>query len=330
LTRGEHSPEAPGVPMTDADTISMSAVGLGCDNFGVTLDLKQARDVVSAAIDEGVTLFDTADIYGYTTSERFLGQALGPRRSDVTVTTKFGIRHGELAGGAGPAYVRTALEASLRRLGTDHVDIFMMHYPSSWMAARGYPGGDTPIADTLSALNDLVKAGKARAIGSSNFSVDELREADDAARSSRLTRFTYVQDGLSLLDRRAESGVLPLCTERSIVFQPYLPLAGGLLTGKYRRGEDYPVGSRMASRPKGIWAPLFNDRNLECVERLRSFAADHGHSLLELAMSWLLTRPRVGSIIAGATTVEQVKLNVAATRWVLTSQELADIDALLA
>jgi aryl-alcohol dehydrogenase-like predicted oxidoreductase len=294
-------------------SLEVSVVGLGCNNFGVRLDANRTTAVVGAALDAGINFFDTADIYGGTRSEELLGQALGRRREQVIVATKFGMAIDEQRQGAGPAYVRRAAEDSLRRLGTDHIDLYQLHQPDP----------KTPIAETLEALDDLVRAGKVREIGCSNFSVEQIRQAEAAVRQGA-ARFVSVQNQYSLLERAPEAGALSECVQQGIGFLPFFPLASGLLSGKYHRGQPAPEGSRLAG---GRLAERFlNDDNLALVEKLAAFAASRGHTLLELAISWLAARRPVSSVIAGATTAEQVRANVAAAGWHLDADDLAAID----
>ncbi|WP_447980145.1 aldo/keto reductase [Candidatus Nitrospira bockiana] len=297
-------------------SLDVSIVGLGCNNFGRKLDEQATTAVVHAALDAGITFFDTADIYGETKSEVFLGRALGKRRDDVVIATKFGMAIDDRRRGARPEYVRQAAEDSLRRLSTDRIDLYQLHQPDPAV----------PIAETLGALDDLVRAGKVREIGCSNFSADQIREAEAAVRPGA-ARFVSVQNEYSLLHRDPERDVLPECERLGLAFLPYFPLASGLLTGKYRRGRPAPAGSRLA--PGGRYADSLNDRNLELVESLLECAATRGHSLVDLAVSWLLVRPSVASVIAGATSPEQVRINAAAASWQLSPAELAEIDALL-
>jgi aryl-alcohol dehydrogenase-like predicted oxidoreductase len=295
-------------------SLSVSEVGLGCNNFGRRLDPAQSAAVVNAALDTGVNFFDTADIYGQGKSEEFLGRALGVRRDAVVIATKLG---GVMEGrgkGASPAYIRQAVEASLRRLGTDRIDLYQLHYPDP----------DVPIEDTLGALGDLVKAGKVREIGCSNFSVGQLREA--ATVPGKAARFASVQNEYSLLHREPEGGVLDECERQGLAFLPYFPLMSGLLTGKYRRGQPAPEGSRLAEG--GGLESVLSDRNLAVVEELIRFAEARGRTILELAVSWLLERPAVASVISGATSPRQVKANVHAAGWRLGEEELAEIDAI--
>ena len=296
-------------------SLTVSVVGLGCNNFGRRLDAGATTSVVHAALDAGITFFDTADIYGGTKSEEFLGRALGRRRDQVVIATKFGMEVDAARHGAKPDYVRRAAEDSLRRLGTNHIDLYQIHQPDP----------ATPIADTLAALNDLVKAGKVREIGCSNFSAAQLREAE-AAVSDGAARFVSVQNEYSLLHREPEDDVIPECLRVGVAFIPYFPLASGLLTGKYRLGRPAPQGSRLESR---FGEEPFTTENLELVEALLPFAASRGHQLGELAISWLAARPAVASVIAGATSPEQVSANAAAARWRLTDAELEEVDAIL-
>jgi aryl-alcohol dehydrogenase-like predicted oxidoreductase len=297
-------------------TLHVSLVGLGCNNFGWRLDAAQTTEVVHAALDAGINFFDTADIYGRTHSEEFLGRALGRRRSEVVIATKFGMAIDEKRRGARPDYVLQAAEDSLRRLGTDRVDLYQIHQPDATV----------PIADTLRALEKLVKAGKVREIGCSNFSADQLREAESAV-SPGAARFVSVQNEYSLLDREAEREVIPECERLGLAFIPYFPLASGLLTGKYRKGEPPPPGTRLA--PGGRFGDTLTENNLDLVEALMQFAESKGHTLLELAISWLAARPTVASVIAGATTSQQVKMNAAAAGWRLSKADLTEVDKIL-
>jgi aryl-alcohol dehydrogenase-like predicted oxidoreductase len=295
-------------------SLSVTVVGLGCNNFGMTIDERQSADVVHAALDAGINFFDTADIYGGTDSERFLGKALGSRRSEAVVATKFGMRAGDqVTGGAKPEYVRRAADASLQRLNMDRIDLYQLHQPDP----------SVPIADTLAAMDDLVQAGKVREIGCSNFSVEQLREAEAAVKAGA-AKFVSVQNQYSLLHREPEKGVLPECERLGLAFLPYFPLANGLLTGKYARGVAPPKGTRMQM---GWAASALTDRNFAIVEGMRTIAERSGHSMLELAFSWLLRKDVVASVIAGATKPEQVLANAAAADWRFSREELAAIDS---
>jgi aryl-alcohol dehydrogenase-like predicted oxidoreductase len=293
-------------------SLAVTEVGLGCNNFGRRLDYESSARVVSAALDAGINFFDMADVYGGTKSEEFLGRALGARRGDVVVATKFGMKIDEKRHGARPDYVLRAANDSLRRLSTDHIDLYQLHTPDP----------EVPIADTLGALDQLVKAGKAREIGCSNFTVDELREAAAATKPGS-ARFVSVQNEFSLFHRDPERDVLPECERTGMAFLPYFPLASGLLSGKYRRGQPPPPNSRVGS---GWHDELFTERNLDIVERLIEYSESRGHTILELAVSWLLAHKPVASVIAGATKPEQVHANAAAGNWRLTPVELEEID----
>jgi aryl-alcohol dehydrogenase-like predicted oxidoreductase len=290
-------------------------VGLGCNNFGGRLDAEETAGVVDAALDVGINFLDTADIYGKTQSETFLGRALKGRRDRVVLATKFGMKVDEQRHGAHPDYVRQACEDSLRRLETDRIDLYQLHTPDA----------SVPIAETLGALDELVKAGKVREIGCSNFTPEQLREAEAAAGAGG-ARFVSVQNEYSMIHREPERGVLEACERLGLAFIPYFPLASGLLTGKYRRGQPVPQGTRLA---EDRFAGTRSEENLELVERLIAFSEARGHTLLELAFSWLLTRPTVVSVIAGATKPEQVRGNAAAAGWRLTEADLAELDGIL-
>jgi aryl-alcohol dehydrogenase-like predicted oxidoreductase len=296
-------------------TLAVSVVGLGCNNFGGRLDADATAQVVHAALDAGINFFDTADIYGGTKSEEFLGRALAGRRSEAVIATKFGGKIDEARKGARPEYVRQAAEDSLRRLGIDCIDLYQLHMPDP----------EVPIADTLGAMNELVRAGKVHEIGCSNFSVEQLREAEAGVPPGG-KRFASVQNHYSLFHRDPERDVLPECERLGLAFLPYFPLANGLLTGKYRKGQPPPEGTRLAGGRFGDW---LTEENLDRVERLIQFAESRGHTILELAFAWLLARPAVASVIAGATRPEQVRANVAAAGWTLTGDDLAQIDAIV-
>jgi aryl-alcohol dehydrogenase-like predicted oxidoreductase len=294
-------------------SLEVSLAGLGCNNFGWRIDADGTAAVVSAAIDAGINFFDTADIYGGGQSEEFLGRALKGRRDKVLIATKFGMKMGEGQEGGKPDYIRQAAEDSLRRLGTDHIDLYQIHRPDT----------STPIADTLGALNELVKTGKVREIGCSNFSAEQLREAASVRSGAR---FVSVQNNYSLLHREPEAEVLPECKRLGIAFLPYFPLANGLLTGKYRKGQPFPKASRGED---GFGPKVFTDENLGLAEQLRGFAESRGHTLLELAMAWLAARKAIASIIAGAKTPEQARANASAVTWRLTEADVAAVDGIL-
>jgi len=299
--------------------IEVSLVGLGANNFGGRTDLEASRRVIHRALDLGITLIDTADIYGNRGgSEEILGKVLGARRKDIVLATKFGLvmdDAGKLRG-ASRRYIVQALEASLRRLKTDWIDLYQLHRPDT----------QTPIEETLRALDELVKAGKVRAIGCSNLSAAQLEEAMTVARHHGLTSFVTAQDDYSLLERGLEKDRLPIMVEHGMSLLPYFPLASGLLTGKYKHNEPLPVGTRLARSPPRHADEFLNERNWRVVDALDAFVAQGGHTLLELAMSWLASRPYIPSIIAGATRPEQVEQNIAAVGWVLSAADLAEID----
>jgi len=297
-------------------SLEVSVVGVGCNSFGKRVDARGALAVVDAALDAGVNFFDTADVYARGQSEQLLGRALGNRRRNVIIATKFGMEFDPRHRGARPSYVRRACEHSLRRLGTDYIDLYQLHEPDPTV----------PIADTLGALDDLVRQGKVRQIGCSNFTPQQLRDARAAVRPGG-AYFVSVQNEYSLLQRAAEDGVIPECERQGIAFLPYYPLAHGLLTGKYRRGKPAPMGSRLSGGFS--LQDLLNDHNLAVVEDLIRFAESRGHTILELAISWLLAMRSVASVIAGATRPEQVKENVASAAWRLNNAELDEIDRIV-
>ena len=292
----------------------VSVVGLGCNNFGGRLDLEAARAVVDAALDAGVTLLDTADVYGGPGgSETILGQLLEGRRDEVVLATKFGMSMGEesereLRGSR--RYIRRAVEASLQRLRTDYIDLYQYHRPD----------GTTPVAETLEALSELVTEGKVRYVGCSNFAAWQLIDAEWISQSGGLRRFISAQNEYSLLERGAEAELLPACERHGIGVLPYFPLANGLLTGKYRRGEPAPAGTRLAAR-----AQVLDHADFDRIDALEAFAAATGRSLLELAIGGLAAQPAVASVIAGATTADQVRANVAAGAWIPDAGELEQL-----
>jgi aryl-alcohol dehydrogenase-like predicted oxidoreductase len=289
--------------------LHVSVVGLGCNNFGWRLDAEQTRRVVHAALEAGVTLFDTAESYGEGESERFLGRALAGRRAEVVIATKFGGRHDTTPPGGSAENVRRAIEGSLERLGTDYVDLYQYHRPD----------GVTPIEETLGAVDELVQAGKVRHVGSSNFSAREVLAADELARSRGLSRCVSAQNHYSLLERDVEHELVPALDELGIGLLPYFPLANGLLTGKYRRGGPAPAGTRLAGRVPE------DDATWNSIDALEAFGAVRGLRLLDVAVGGLAAMPAVSSVIAGATTPEQVRANVAAGEWVPSADELAEL-----
>jgi aryl-alcohol dehydrogenase-like predicted oxidoreductase len=299
-------------------SLEVSVVGVGCNNFGGRIDENRTREVIDAALDEGINFFDTADMYADGRSEKLIGNILGARRQRVIIATKFGNDMPGQGSGARPECVRKAIEASLKRLRTDYIDLYQQHVPD--------PG--VPIADTLGALDDLVKAGKVREIGCSNFSAQQIRDAQSAARQKRgPARFVSVQNEYSLLHREPEDGVLQECECEGLAFLPFFPLMSGLLTGKYRKGQPIPENTRVAKYER--YRKLLTDENLDKVEVLIDYAQSHGHTILELAFSWLLAHKSVASVIAGASSAEQIRGNVRAANWQLSAHDLEEIDAAL-
>ena len=297
--------------------LSVPVVGVGCNAFGSRMDLEGVRAVVDAAIDHGIAFFDTADVYALGMSEEMLGQALGSRRDDVVIATKFGMdmqgRNGDDGGRRGSAsYIRTAVEASLRRLGTDHIDLYQLHVPDP----------RTPIEETLEALDDLVTAGTVRAIGSSNLQAWQLIDAGWTSRTRGLASFVTAQNEYSLYNRTAEVELTPACLELGVGILPYFPLAYGLLTGKYHRGEAAPAGSRLALSSQ---ARRLATADWDRIDALQAFADRQGVSLLDLAVGGLAAQPAVASVIAGATRPEQVAANARASEWEPSVEALAEL-----
>jgi aryl-alcohol dehydrogenase-like predicted oxidoreductase len=298
--------------------LRVSAVGLGCNNFGQRTDLETSRKVIHKAIDLGITLFDTADIYaGMGGSETVLGEVLGDRRKDIVLATKYSkpMATDGSKQGASRRYIMSAVEASLTRLKTDYIDLYQQHDFDEL----------TPIDETLRALDDLVRQGKVRYIGHSNFPAWRIAEAEYVARAMNVTRFVSCQDEYSLVVREIEKDLLPAAQEYNLGLLPYFPLASGLLTGKYKRGQDAPADTRFAKVP-ALRDRYLTARNEEIVEKLEAFVAARGKTMLQLAFSWLASRPQVSSVIAGATRVEQIEHNVKAIEWTLSADELAEID----
>jgi aryl-alcohol dehydrogenase-like predicted oxidoreductase len=300
--------------------LTVSTVGIGCNNFGKRIDAERVQEVVDAAFDHGVTFFDTADIYSFGQSEELLGRSLGSRRADVVIATKFGL---DMNGANGPdwgvrgsrRYIRLAAEASLRRLGTDWIDLYQLHTPDP----------KTPIEETLAALQELVTEGKVRYIGSSNLSGWEIVDADWTARSSGGAAFVSAQNRYSLYDRSADKEVIPACEHVGVDLLPYYPLAYGLLTGKYRRGQRAPVGSRLARLDQ---ADRLEGADFDRIEAIGEFADSRDLTMVEVAIGGLAAMPFVGSVIAGATSAEQVRTNAAAIDWEPSAAELAELDEL--
>jgi len=302
--------------------LEVSAIGLGCNNFGLRINLEQTRAVVDKALDLGVTLFDTADRYGNPpgSSERFLGEVLGERRKNVVLASKFGNAMDDSGAmqGASRRYIKIAVEASLRRLKTDWIDLYQLHCPDR----------STPIEETLRALEDLVREGKIRHAGCSQFSVAQILEADRAAQASRVTGIVSAQNHYNLLERGMEREFIPAIRRCGIGFIPFYPLAGGLLTGKYRRGA-IPEGTRFA-KPRAQEKRALNEDRWAVLEQLQEFCTARGRSMLELGVNWLLGRPGIVSVIAGATKPEQVEQNVKAAGWKLSESDLAELDRVTA
>jgi aryl-alcohol dehydrogenase-like predicted oxidoreductase len=301
--------------------LQVSVVGLGCNNFGMRREEAESIRVINAALDEGITLLDTADVYGGRgRSEEIVGKALAGKRDRVVLATKFAAPMGEgpFTSGASRRYAMAAVEASLRRLNTDYIDLYQVHFPDP----------ATPIEETLRALDDMVRAGKVRYIGNSNFAGWQIADAEWTSRTHHLNRFVSAQNEWSLLRRDVEKEVIPACERFGLGMLPYFPLASGLLTGKYRRGEAPAQDTRMAAWGQRAQAML-SDANFDRVEALERFAGERGHTLLELAISWLASHPVVSSVIAGATSPEQVKANVQAAGWQLTKEEMAEVDSIL-
>lgn len=298
------------------DALDVSVVGLGCNNFGWRLGLEGTRAVLAAARDAGVTLLDTADVYGGNeSSEALIGEVIEGHRDEFVLATKFGM---EMSGDrvpdaprGSPEYVRWAVEGSLRRLRTDRIDLYQYHIPD----------GVTAVADTLGALDDLVAAGKVRFVGCSNFNAAELAEAEAIARERGSARFVSLQNEYSLLERSIEAEVQPACERLGVAILPYFPLASGLLSGKYRRGEEPPAGVRLRDRET-----VGTDAQFDLIEALDEFARARGITLIDIAIATLLAQPMVASVIAGATRPEQVAANVAAVRWQPTADDLAELD----
>ena len=301
--------------------LKVSVIGLGCNNFGMRIDQAETRMVVDAALDAGINFFDTADIYGGSKSEVFLGEALKGRRDKAVLATKFANPMGEGAYQRGGArrYIVKAVEDSLKRLNTDHIDLYQMHVPDA----------DTPIEETLRALDDLVRAGKVLYIGNSNFTGWQIADADWTSRTQGLERFVSAQNNFSLLERGVEREVLPACERFGLGLLPYFPLASGFLTGKYHRGEPPRQGTRLAAWGKRGEAAL-NDRNFDRLEALNRWAEQRGRRILDLAFAWLLGHGAVSSVIAGATSPEQVQANARCAEWILTPEEVSEVRALVA
>jgi aryl-alcohol dehydrogenase-like predicted oxidoreductase len=302
--------------------LDVSVVGLGCNNFGMRIDAEQTARVVHAAIDAGINYFDTAESYGNGMSEEYLGRALGSRRGDVVIASKWGhtVSLGDGERGGDPKQIRRRLDDSLRRLGTDYIDHYQLHRPDP----------ETPHEVTLGCLAELRDEGKIREIGCTHFTAEQLRASHAAAIERGVAPYPSIQNHYSLLTRGPETdGVFEACSDLGVGFVPYFPLESGLLTGKFRLGQDPPEDSRL-----GAWgdraSAFIDDEKLTIVERLIAWSEERGHTLLELAIGWHTSHPLVASLIAGATKPEQIHANVAASSWELTDAERAEVDAVIA
>jgi aryl-alcohol dehydrogenase-like predicted oxidoreductase len=299
-------------------SLEVSVVGVGCNNFGGRIDENDTHEVIKAALGEGINFFDTADMYADGRSEELIGKFLRVHREEVIIATKFGQPMPGEPGGAHPEYIHRAIDASLKRLRTDYIDLYQQHVPDP----------EVPIADTLGALDELVKVGKVREIGCSNFSAEQIREAQTAARTRRgSARYVSVQNEYSLLHREPEKEVLETCEREGLAFLPFFPLKSGLLTGKYRKNQPIPENTRVAKYER--YRKLLTEENLDKVEVLIDYAGSHGHTILELAISWLLAHQPVASVIAGASSAEQVHANARAANLQLGANNLEEIDAAL-
>lgn len=297
--------------------LQVSILGIGCNAFGSRIDQESTTSVVHAALDAGVNFFDTSDTYGLGQSEQMLGAALGSRRNDVIIATKFGMTmhgaNGDEGARAGKAYMRRAVEASLRRLGTEYIDLYQLHTPDRV----------TAFEDTVAAMNELIDEGKVRAIGCSNLTADELRTSNDAARRFGFEPFATAQNEYSLYNRAAEAELVPACRDLSVSILPYFPLAYGLLTGKYRRGQPAPPGTRLEAQSHRL-----SDADFDVIEALAQFASQREIDLLTLAIGGLAAQPAVGSVICGATRPEQVHANAAAVTWIPSAEDLEALHAI--
>jgi aryl-alcohol dehydrogenase-like predicted oxidoreductase len=308
--------------------LKVSEIGLGSDTFGDRVDEKTSINIINHALDSGINLIDTANIYGNGRSEDYIGKALKGKRSQAILCTKFGMVNGEGTGkdggplfltvehGGSRDYIHKAIDATLKRLNTDYIDLYQMHQPDP----------TTPIEETLRALDDVIRAGKVRYIGCSNFSARQLSEALWSSKVNNLTPFISIQSRYNFLDRQIESEVVPCCQSSNIGVIPWFPLAGGFLTGKYKRGEEFPPDSRFAARPDFYRRMFLSDAAFDRLDKLRVFASERGHSLTELAFAWLLGHPWLSTVIAGVTKVEQVDTNIGTTKWKLNAEEMARLN----
>jgi len=300
--------------------LHVSLAGLGCNNFGMRIDYEAAERVTNASLDAGITLFDTADVYGRGASEEMLGRALGARRHEVIIATKFAAPMGEgpMERGGSRHRIVEACEDSLRRLGTDYIDLYQMHMPDP----------DTPMEETLRALDDLVRSGKVRYIGNSNYKGWQIAEAHWTAETHHLTKMVSAQNHYNLMERAVETEVVPACNQYGLGMLPYFPLASGFLTGKYRQGQAVAEGTRLAAwgdRAQGV----LTDTNFATLEKLEAWSGERGRTVLELAVGWLSSQSHVSSVISGATKPEQVAANASAVEWVLTAEEVAEVASLV-
>jgi aryl-alcohol dehydrogenase-like predicted oxidoreductase len=302
-------------------SLEVSLVGLGCNNFGMRCDEERSVAVVRAALDAGINFFDTADIYGRTKSEEFLGRGLAGKRDEVIIATKFAAWRGDdgKGGGASAPWIAEAIDGSLRRLGTEYVDLYQQHIPDD----------SVPIDETQEALDRLVRQGKVREIGNSNFTGAQIAAAAALSSEKGWARFVSAQNQYSLLERDAQRDVIPAVERNGLALLPYFPLAHGLLTGKYRRGETPPAGTRLSGLPAERAATVLSEQHFDTLDALTGFAESRGRSVLELAFAWLTAQPAIASVIAGATSPVQVAANTAAVAWTLSEEDLAEIDGLL-
>jgi aryl-alcohol dehydrogenase-like predicted oxidoreductase len=299
--------------------LKVSRAGLGCNNFGWRCDEEQSAAVVHKALDLGVNFFDTSNSYGRGLSEEYLGRALAGRRSEAVIATKVGSRVGEgpLESGASRRHIMQQVEGSLRRLATDYIDLYQIHFPDE----------STPTEETMRALDDLVRQGKARYVGCSNYAAWQVVESQWVAKTHDLTPFVSAQNRYSLMERRIERELVAVCGKYGLGVLPYFPLASGFLTGKYRRGEPLPEGTRLAAVAP-MAGDVLTEHNFDVLERLEAFAQARGRSMVDLALGWLANHSYISSVIAGATRPEQVEQNVSAVSWRLTAEETAEIDAM--
>jgi aryl-alcohol dehydrogenase-like predicted oxidoreductase len=298
--------------------LQVSLAGLGCNNFGMRIDAVQTRAVVHRALDEGITLFDTADIYGNRgQSEDMLGKALENRRHEIVLASKFGMAMGDgpYKTGGSRRYIMAACEASLKRLGTDYIDLYQIHQPDP----------TTPEEETLAALDTLVRSGKVRYIGNSNYAGWQVADAAWIAKAHGWAPYVSAQNHYNLLNRAVEQDLLPACRHYGVGILPFFPLASGFLTGKYRRGEEPAQGTRFAAMRR-LADPLMTEANFQTIDKLDEFARRHDHRLLQLAVGWLATQPEISSVISGATSPEQVTENAKAVTWRLTPEEMAEVN----